>query len=280
MATIRVITDSASDVPVDIAQKWNIDVVPLTIRFGNDEFVDRIDLTPAAFWAKCKESSTLPETAAPSPGAFQEAYERALADGCSGAIVVTLSSELSATNQAAVLGAEALKGRLDVRVVDTQAVTMAEGLVAIDVAEAAAGGASLDELESLARSVSSRAHVVGTINTLEHLVKGGRITGAKALLGSVLSIKPLLRLRDGIVVEAGRQRTRARALAACVDEAVAAQPLRRLAVVHGDADDIEAIVESLKTVETEYPLVVTDIGSVVGTHGGPGIVGVCWIAAS
>jgi len=120
---------------------------------------------------------------------------------------------------------------------------------------------------------------VGTISTLEHLVKGGRITGAKALLGSVLAIKPLLQLRDGIVVEAGRQRTRARALAACVEEAVRAQPLRRIALVHGDADDIEATVASLRTVTSEFPLIVGDIGSVVGTHGGPGIVGVCWISA-
>jgi DegV family protein with EDD domain len=238
-----------------------------------------VDLTPKAFWAKCKESPTLPETAAPSPGAFQEAYERALADGCDGVIVITLSSELSATNQAAVIGGEAMNGRIPVEVIDTKAVTMAEGLVTIEVAEAAATGATLDQLSEIARNASAKTHVVGTISTLEHLVKGGRITGAKALLGSVLAIKPLLQLRDGIVVEAGRQRTRARALAACVEEAVRAQPLRRIALVHGDADDIEATVASLRTVTSEFPLIVGDIGSVVGTHGGPGIVGVCWISA-
>jgi len=279
MAKIRVVTDSAGDIPVDVAQRLNIDVIPLTIRFGDQEFVDVVDLTPKAFWAKCKESPTLPETAAPSPGAFQEAYERALADGCDGVIVITLSSELSATNQAAVIGGEAMNGRIAVEVIDTKAVTMAEGLVTIEVAEAAATGASLDQLAEIARNASAKAHVVGTISTLEHLVKGGRITGAKALLGSVLAIKPLLQLRDGIVVEAGRQRTRARALAACVEEAVRAQPLRRIALVHGDADDIEATVASLRTVTSEFPLIVGDIGSVVGTHGGPGIVGVCWISA-
>ena len=279
MAKIRVVTDSAGDIPVDLAKRLNIDVIPLTIRFGDEEFVDLVDLTPKAFWAKCKESPTLPETAAPSPGAFQEAYERALADGCDGVIVITLSSELSATNQAAVIGGEAMNGRIPVEVIDTKAVTMAEGLVTIEVAEAAATGATLDQLSEIARNASAKTHVVGTISTLEHLVKGGRITGAKALLGSVLAIKPLLQLRDGIVVEAGRQRTRARALAACVEEAVRAQPLRRNALVHGDADDIEATVASLRTVTSEFPLIVGDIGSVVGTHGGPGIVGVCWISA-
>ena len=279
MAKIRVVTDSAGDIPVDLAKRLNIDVIPLTIRFGDEEFVDLVDLTPKAFWAKCKESPTLPETAAPSPGAFQEAYERALADGCDGVIVITLSSELSATNQAAVIGGEAMNGRIPVEGIDTKAVTMAEGLVTIEVAEAAATGATLDQLSEIARNASAKTHVVGTISTLEHLVKGGRITGAKALLGSVLAIKPLLQLRDGIVVEAGRQRTRARALAACVEEAVRAQPLRRIALVHGDADDIEATVASLRTVTSEFPLIVGDIGSVVGTHGGPGIVGVCWISA-
>ena len=279
MAKIRVVTDSAGDIPVDLAKRLNIDVIPLTIRFGDEEVVDHVDLTPKAFWAKCKESPTLPETAAPSPGAFQEAYERALADGCDGVIVITLSSELSATNQAAVIGGEAMNGRIPVEVIDTKAVTMAEGLVTIEVAEAAATGATLDQLSEIARNASAKTHVVGTISTLEHLVKGGRITGAKALLGSVLAIKPLLQLRDGIVVEAGRQRTRARALAACVEEAVRAQPLRRIALVHGDADDIEATVASLRTVTSEFPLIVGDIGSVVGTHGGPGIVGVCWISA-
>ena len=279
MAKIRVVTDSAGDIPVDLAKRLNIDVIPLTIRFGDEEFVDLVDLTPKAFWAKCKESPTLPETAAPSPGAFQEAYERALADGCDGVIVITLSSELSATNQAAVIGGEAMNGRIPVEVIDTKAVTMAEGLVTIEVAEAAATGATLDQLSEIARNASAKTHVVGTISTLEHLVKGGRITGAKALLGSVLAIKPLLQLRDGIVVEAGRQRTRARALAACVEEAVRAQPLRRIALVHGDADDIESTVASLRTVTSEFPLIVGDIGSVVGTHGGPGIVGVCWISA-
>jgi DegV family protein with EDD domain len=132
MARIRVVTDSASDLPQEIAQRLDIDVVPLTIRFGDEEFTD---LSPDDFWAKCKVAKTLPETSAPSPGAFQAAYERAKADGCDGVIVLTISSLLSATHQAAVLGAESVASEIDVRVVDTLNVSMGEGLMVIDIAE-------------------------------------------------------------------------------------------------------------------------------------------------
>ncbi len=276
MAKIKVITDSASDLPADLVATHNITVVPLTVRFGEQEFVDGA-LSPAEFWAKCKESKDLPETAAPSPGAFQAAYEKAKAEGYDGAIVVALSSALSATAQSATLGAEALKGSFDVRVVDSKAVSMAQGLMTIEVAERAATGASLDDLESFATELRDRVGVVGTIDTLEHLIKGGRLKGAKALLGSMLSIKPLLELKNGEVVEAGRQRTRGKALASLAAQASAVAPLRRLALVHGNAADVDAARDALSGVKVEFPLIVSDMGSVVGTHGGPGIVAVCWI---
>jgi DegV family protein with EDD domain len=278
VAKIRVVTDSACDLPDELAAELGIVVVPLSIRFGDEEFTDRKDLSPAQFWAKCKSSKVLPETAAPSPGAFQVAYEQARADGCDGVLVITLSAELSATHQAATLAAQAVES-IPVRVVDSRAVTMAQGLMAVELATAAADGATLDQLGDLAVELIPRAGVIGTLDTLEHLIKGGRLKGAKALLGSMLSVKPLLELKDGAVVEAGRQRTRAKALATCVAAARAAEPLRRLALVHGNAADVDAVLEALKDVPSQYPLVVADMGSVVGTHGGPGIVGICWIRA-
>jgi DegV family protein with EDD domain len=279
MARIRVVADSACDIPEEIAQRLEIDVVSLSIRFGDEEFTDRVDLTPAAFWAKCKASKVLPETAAPSPGAFQAAYERARDAGCDGVIVLTLSAALSATYQAATLAAEAVRGSIDVRVVDTQAVSMAQGLLAIDVAERARNGAVLDDLVNYAESLKYRVGVCAMLDTLEHLVKGGRVGGARALLGQVLSIKPLLELKDGVVAEAGRQRTRAKALAAIAAVARSHQPLRRLAVVHGDAADVATFAAMVADIPTEFPVVVADIGPVVGTHGGPGIIGLCWVGA-
>ena len=277
MAKIHIISDSASDIPVDVAERLGIEVVPLTIRFGDEEFTDRTGLTPAEFWAKCKSSPVLPETAAPSPGAFQAAYERALAAGAAGVIVVALGSKLSATHQSASLAADAVSDRIPVRVLDSAAVTMAQGMIAIDLAERAQAGATLDELYARGLELVGKTGVAGTIDTLEHLIKGGRLKGAKAIFGSVLSIKPLLELRDGVVAEAGRARTRTKAFAALVEKAREAAPLQWIAVSHGAAADVDVIVELLRDIPTTHPLIVTDIGSTVGTHGGPGIVGVSWI---
>lgn len=279
MARIRVVTDSACDIPDDIAHQLGITVVSLTVRFGAGEFVDRVDLSPSDFWANCKKSKVLPETAAPSPGAFQTALEQAVADGCDGAIVLTLSSALSATFQSATLAADTMKDRLDVRVVDTKAVSMAQGLLTIDVAERARTGAPLDELAAVAESLREKVGVCAMLDTLEHLVKGGRIGGARALVGQVLSIKPLLELKDGVVAEAGRQRTRAKALAAIVRVVESHQPLARLAVIHGDSLEVKALTALIADISTQHPLIVADIGAVVGTHGGPGIIGLCWVEA-
>jgi len=279
VARIRIISDSACDVPEDIARRLDIDIVSLSIRFGDEEFTDRVDLTPSQFWAKCKKSKTLPETAAPSPGAFQAAYERAKSDGCAGAIVLTLSAALSATHQSATLAAQAVASEIAVKVVDTKAVSMAQGLLAIEIAELAQAGATLDELVEHAEALTSKVGVIAMLDTLEHLVKGGRVGGARALLGQVLSIKPLLELKDGVVAEAGRQRTRAKALAAIVEVTKSHAPLRRLALVHGDSSEVKALETLAAGISTDHPIIVTDMGPVVGTHGGPGIIALCWIEA-
>jgi len=277
MARIRVVTDSACDIPEEIARRLDIDIVSLSIRFGDEEFTDRVDLSPEEFWAKCKASKTLPETAAPSHGAFQAAYERAKADGCDGVIVLTLSALLSTTNQSAVLGAEEIGDAFPVRIIDTKAVSMAEGLLVIDVAELAATGADLDQLVAHAESLVDKVGVVAMLDTLEHLIKGGRVGGARALLGQVLSIKPLLELKDGVVAEAGRQRTRSKALVAIAEVAKSHAPLKRLALVHGASSEVAALEGLVTNISTENPIIVTDMGPVVGTHGGPGIIGLCWI---
>jgi len=277
MARIRVVTDSASDLPQEYATRLDIDVVSLTIRFGDEEFTDRVDLSPDEFWAKCKASKTLPETAAPSPGAFQAAYERAKDDGFDGVLVLTLSSLLSATHQSASLAAEAVSSAIEVRVIDTLSVSMGQGLIAIDLAESAKNGADLDELERRAGELMEKGGVVAALDTLEHLIKGGRVGGAKALLGQVLSIKPLVELKEGVVAEAGRQRTRAKALAAVANAARMHAPLRRLALIHGACNDVATLQDLIKDIPSEFPVILTDIGPVVGTHGGPGIMGLTWI---
>ncbi len=279
MARVRIITDSACDLPEEIARRLEIDIVSLNIRFGDQEFTDRVDLSPAEFWAKCKASKTLPATSAPSPGAFQAAYQRAITDGCDGVIVLTLSALLSATHQSATVAAEAIVGQIDVRVIDTKAVSMAQGLLVMDVAEAAIAGDDLETLVTHAEGLLTKVGVVAMLDTLEHLIKGGRVGGAKALLGQVLSIKPLLELKDGLVAEAGRQRTKAKALTAIAEVAKSHAPLRRLALIHGASSEVSVLEALVAGIQVEYPLVIADMGPTVGTHGGPGIIGLCWIEA-
>ena len=276
MAGVRVVTDSACDLSDELAGRYGIEVVPLSIRFGEEELLDRRDLSPVEFWRRCKGSGALPETAAPPPGAFSAAYEQALADGADGAVCLTLSAGVSATYQAALAGAEALEGRLPVVVVDTRSLTMGQGLMCIAAAELAATGAPLDAVVALAHDLVGRTRVLGVVDTLDHLQRGGRIGGAAALVGSLLSIKPVIEVRDGVVEQESKQRTRGRALDYLVAKVAAAVPLERLAVCDGAAPDIVVVVERLRAVDVAHELVVTDLGPVVGTHSGPGAVAVCY----
>ncbi len=276
MAPVRIITDSASDLPRSKAERLGIDVVSLTIRFGSEEFLDR-NLTPEEFWSKCAQSPTLPETSAPSPGAFQEAFERAIADGCDGVVVVCLTSLLSATFSSATLAAEAVRDRIAISIIDTRAVTMSEGLLCIELAEMAQAGKSMDEIVARGNELVPELGVIATIDTLEHLIKGGRLGGAKAFLGQILSIKPIVALREGVVAEAGKARTRSKALATLAQVARDAGPLRRISVIHSQCADTQTLIDLVSDIPTKFPLVVADMGSTVGTHGGPGIIGVAWI---
>jgi DegV family protein with EDD domain len=279
VAHVRVISDSSCDLPEEIVRRLDIEIVSLSIRFGDEEFTDRVDLTPAEFWAKCKASKTLPATAAPSPGSFQAAYERAHHGGFDGVIVLTLSAALSATHQAAVLASEAVTEKIPVRIIDSKAVSMALGLLVLDVAELAQSGATLEQLVEHAEKQLPKVGIIAMLDTLEHLVKGGRVGGARALIGQVLAIKPLLELNNGVVAEAGRQRTRAKALATISAVARTHTPLRRLAVVHGDSNELKALEALVADIPIEFPLIIADMGPTVGTHGGPGIIGVSWLEA-
>ncbi|HVX20828.1 MAG TPA: DegV family protein [Acidimicrobiales bacterium] len=276
MPGIRVVTDSACDLTEELAAANGIVVVPLTIRFGDEELLDRRDLSPAEFWRRCKASPTLPETAAPSPGAFQEAFAGAAACGADGVLCLTISSGVSATYQSAVAGAEGLAGQVDVRVVDTRFLTMGQGLLCLAAAEAAAAGASLDELVDLVTGLIARTRVYGVVGTLDHLQRGGRIGGAAALVGSLLSIKPVIQVQGGRVEQESKQRTRARALDYLVGKALAEAPLERVAISNGAADDIDAVVSRLDGLEVAHELIVVDLGPVVGTHAGPGTIGLSY----
>jgi len=274
MTPVRIVTDSASDLSPELAEAHGITIVPLSIRFGADEFVDGVDLSIDEFWGKCAASERLPETSAPSPGAFQEAFTAAADGGAAAVVCLTLSSDLSGTYQSARTAALNVADRIPVTVVDTRSVTMGQGLAAISAAELAASGAGLEEVVAHAEGLVSRTKVYGVVDTLDHLERGGRIGGARALLGSLLSIKPVVQVLDGIVAEESKQRTRARSLRYLADKIRAAGPYDRIAVSDGAAPDLHVLVDQLRDIPSEHPLVVVPLGPVVGTHTGPGTIGV------
>ena len=271
--TIRIVTDSACDLPDETAAALGIQIVPLTIRFGEEEFVDRRDLTPEAFWERCASSPTLPETAAPAPGEFEAAYRSLAADGATGVVVVSLSAALSATMQSAELAARSVSDTIPVEVVDSRSATMGQGIIALAAARLAASGASMTEVADAVRSLAGRTKVWGALDTLDNLKKGGRIGGAKAMLASVLSIKPIIEVRDGKVEEGGKQRTRSKALAFLVDKVASYGEIDNVAVLHAACPDADAFVARIREVSGHDPL-VGNIGPVVGSHAGIGTIGV------
>jgi DegV family protein with EDD domain len=277
--TVRIVTDSASDLSHDEATRLGVDVVPLSIRFGNDVFLDREELSIDDFYRRMAESDDLPQTAAPAPGAFQEVFNRRLAEGADAIVCICLSSGVSATMESAELAAREADG--EVRIVDSRSVTAGLGVMVVAAAEAAAAGAGTLEIISMVESMRERTHVYGAIDTLENLKKGGRIGNAQALLGSLLSIKPLIDISSGVVEEAGRQRTRKKSLAWLRDKvAEHADGIETLSVMHAQADDIGDLAEMLAPVIDPSVTRVGVIGPVVASHGGPGVIGLCFTLRS
>ncbi|MDP5068315.1 MAG: DegV family protein [Ilumatobacteraceae bacterium] len=278
--TVRIVTDSSCDLPQAMADALGIRIVPLSVRFGDTEYIDRTTITATEFWSKCAASATLPETAAPSPGSFEETYRSLAAEGATAIVVVALSSDLSATMQSAELAARAVSPGIDVRIVDSRNASMGLGLTVLACAELAKTGASADEVVARAQSVIPRTRVFAALDTLDNLKKGGRIGGAKAMLATVMSIKPLISITNGLVEEAGKQRTRSKALAHLVEILRNQEvPIERLAVLNAQCADIDAFIAMVKEVYTGE-IIVGDIGAVIGTHAGQGTIGIVFLLSA
>jgi DegV family protein with EDD domain len=274
--TVRIVTDSASDLPQSVLDEFGIGFVPLSIRFGDEEFIDREQLSTSEFWRRCATAATLPETAAPSPGQFEQTYRRLAEDNASGIVVVALSGALSATLQSAQLAANAVAGDIPVTVVDSRSVTLGQGMIAMAAARRGLDGGSLESVAAFATDLAARTKVWGALDTLDNLKKGGRIGGAKAMLASVLSIKPIIEVRDGRVEEGGKQRTRSKALSFVLDKVRSYGPIDNLAVLHADCDDVASFTERVRELAAGGDVVVGDIGPVVGSHAGRGTMGIAF----
>lgn len=269
---IRIVTDSAADLPAAIAGKAGIAVVPLTVRFGDETFSD---LTPDEFWRKLNASSEVPATAAPSAGAFEEVYAKLESDGATGIVSVHLSSKLSATAQSATVAASSSK--VPVEVVDSLGASATTGLLALKASELAAAGATIDEISSELKAMIHRTKLYAVIDTLEYLRRGGRIGGAQALLGTMLQVKPVISVVEGVVEPVTRVRTKLRALQhiANLVEAEAAR-IERLVLLNANAPDVGTLAGMIRPlVEFEEDDIWT-LGATVGAHCGPGALGVVY----
>jgi DegV family protein with EDD domain len=276
---IRVVSDSACDLPPALCEQLGIEIVPLTIRFGADELIDRVELTTAAFWERLARSPLVPETAAPSVGAFESTFRALHEGGADGIVCINLSSRMSATMQSAQIAAKALDGVCPVTVIDSKSASMGIGMLCIEAARRAREGADLDTIVRAVEDARDRAHLLFTVDTLEYLRKGGRIGGAQAMLGSMLSIKPVITVKDGAVEPVGKVRTRSKALRYVVDH-VKGRQIESLCVLHAQAPDVEAFLAMLEPIMPASEIVVGEIGPVVGVHTGPATIGVTWLEAS
>jgi DegV family protein with EDD domain len=275
MAGIKVVTDSAADLPTSLADEHDIGIVPLDVRLANWGPEEMRLIDPAEFWRRCATTEELPETSAPSPGAFAETFSKAADEGCRGVLCLTLSSELSSTYQAACAGAEETRGRIEVRVIDTRTVTLGQAMVVLAAASAAAETGDLEATEKVARSVVPRIRVFGALDTMDNVRKGGRIGAARALVGSLLSIKPIIEIKGAALAES-KQRTRGGSLEYLANKLREAGPLEGLAIAHAAAPDLEVFLDMIEGIYPREKILINYIGPVIGTHAGPRCLGICY----
>jgi DegV family protein with EDD domain len=268
---VAVVTDSAANVPADLARELGIVVVPLTVRFGEEVVADGAD--PVGVYRRMA-AGEVASTSAPSVGDWRAGFERA-ADDDEGIVCVTLAGALSATHHQAVLAAEAFGG--PVTVVDSGTASMAEGFVAIEAARAARDGAGAGRVADRAVAVADRVRLTGAIESFEHLRRTGRVTRFQAYAATALSIRPLFRLRVGEIEPAGRARTRSRALAMLADEAATGTGRLHVAAAHADAeDDARSLLDAVRSRADVAEGFLTPVTPVIGVSAGPGLVALAW----
>jgi len=268
--TVKIVTDSLSDITSDIAQELGITVVPLTVFFGKESFLDRVTITTDEFYYKLTHDSIWPTTTQPPPGTFADLYNK-LAEETDEILVVTLSTKLSGTYESALNAKSLTEKKCRIEVIDSRTVAMGLGLIVIAAAKVAQTGAKLDELADLVRRAMARSHFIAYFDTLKYLAKGGRIGKAQGLLGSLLAVKPILTVKDGEIAPL----TRVRALAAGMDylyNFVAGFPnIEELAVEHATTpDEADRLVERLGSVFPKERIYRSTVSPVLGTYGGPG----------
>jgi DegV family protein with EDD domain len=267
--TVKIVTDSTSDIPPGVAEDLGITVVPLNVVFGTESFRDGIDLTTEEFYDKLVHGKTLPTTSVPPLPSFTEAYDK-LAEETNEILVITLSHKYSATYEVALQAVEQMKRKCWVEVVDSLFATMAQGLVVIAAAKAAKAGANLDELVDLTHRNIKRVDMRMAFDTLEYLKRGGRIGRAQAFLGSMLRVNPILAIKDGETHPVARERSRAKAIDYLYNFATTFSHVDEIAVEDAiTPDEADELVKRLRAKFPKEPIYRSKVSPVVGTHVGP-----------
>ena len=278
---IKVITDSTSDLPNDLADSLGITIVPTNVIFGQAQFQDRVDLSPAQFYERLVDSPVHPTTSAPSVGQFVEAYKSAGSDA-DGIVSIHVSAKLSATYNAAVQASKQVNFDCPIEAIDSEQASSGLGLAVVAAAKSAAGGADFETVVGIARSANDRSRCIALIDTLEFLQRGGRIGKAQALVGSILRIKPMIVVRDGEVQPLGKARTYAKGMAQMEQNIRDFGPAEELFVTYTtDEDMARKLGESVSDLLPEgAEPIIAPMGPSVGAHVGPGAIGIASIRAS
>jgi fatty acid kinase fatty acid binding subunit len=267
-----VVTDSTADLPDEWRDHFGIQVVPLKVLFGSETFRDRVDMTDAEFFARLAASSKLPTTSAPSPGEFAEVYRR-LARDYESCISIHIGAQLSATAEAARIGAQSVDG-FKVEVIDSETVTMPVAFLC----RVAAESPSLDEATAAVKERVPKARVLALLDTLRYLEMGGRLSKAQAVIGTMLDLKPLLLVKDREIKPVDRVRTRARAIGRMVEFFRGELPVEQVGVMHAQApDEADEIASRLRAELPGQEVTIGQIGCVLGTHTGPKALGVVYL---
>jgi DegV family protein with EDD domain len=274
VSRVAFVTDSASDLDPVRAAADGIRIVPLSVTFGDESFRAGVDLTTEQFWARMTApDAPFPKTAAASPGEFKAVYDEAFADGADAIVSIHVAGTLSGSIKSAEVARGLLPDR-EIHIVDSSGASMAEGILAYMGREMADMGVSAAEIARVLSDRASDLRMYVSLETLEYLKKGGRISGAQAAIGTFLSVKPIIAVEDGKVETADKPRTRSKSRERCI-ELICARPIERVAILHTLAPDVDEFRDEVIRRSGVDPstVMVSIVGPSVGPHLGPGCVG-------
>jgi DegV family protein with EDD domain len=279
--TVRIVTDSTADIPPEQAEAAGITVVPLTVFFGEDAYLDGVELDNAGFYRKLQASKELPSTSQPSPAKFHDAYTRLINEGADAILSIHLSSQLSGTYQSALNASRSLPDdlkKIPIEVVDSLSISAGMSRAILQAAHEAREGLALEEIKAHAVDELSRTRILAVLDTLEYVRRGGRIGGARALLGNMLSVKPIISLKEGAVVPVEQPRTRSKAYARIAQILSDMEPVEAVSIAESNEEVGQQLAATLKTTYAGE-VIRYKLGAALATHTGPGTAAVAIVKA-